>query len=242
MSRQVDTFQLTNAEYFPIVADYIIKEAKYSISNFGLFKLLLSGGNTPIGIFKELVNKQDKMDWSKVELYWVDERCVPINSVDSNYGNCKKYLINHLVDKPKSYPMYKEKSIRESIKEYQRLLKKKITSSSCNFFDLALLGVGTDGHVASIFPNTKGANEKNVWVMPSVAPTFPTERMSLTFPIINLTKKIVILAKGAEKKWVFDICIEGCDNKKIPAKNIRPIFGNITWFVSFEFESMWLKE
>jgi 6-phosphogluconolactonase len=233
LNSQIDSFYLTKAEYFSVVADYIIKEAKYSINNFGLFKLLLSGGNTPIGIFKELVNKQNKMDWGRVELYWVDERCVPISSLDSNYGNCKKYLINNLVDKPKSYPMYKSKPIGESINEYQRLLKKKITTSSCNFFDLALLGIGADGHVASIFPNTEGVNEKGVWVVPSVAPAPPAERMSLTFPIINSTKKNIILAKGAEKKWVFDAYISEKNDQIIPALQIRPVSGDLVWFVSF---------
>jgi 6-phosphogluconolactonase len=233
LSNKIDAFYLTNEEYFSVVADYIVKEAKYSINNFGLFKLLLSGGNTPIGIFKELVNKQDKMNWGKVELYWVDERCAPISSVDSNYGNCKRSLIDNLKVKPVSYPMYLDGKIQSAVDQYQKLLSDKFDNNPV--FDLALLGIGEDGHVASIFPDSNAINEEELFVVSSHSPVPPGKRITLTLGVISSSKKCIFLSKGMKKKWVYESCIKDLNRKKnVPVFYAQSELGENIWFLNHD--------
>lgn len=226
-------YSLQDNEFAKVVANYILDEANKSILASGVFTLVLSGGNTPILIFKELVKKQKEVDWRKIEIYWVDERCVPVNSVESNYGNCKKYLIDKIENEPKVYPMYFSGSPQNAAKKYQQLLEINFKNKKKPEFDLILLGVGSDGHVASIFPETDELNEVAKWVIETNSPFFPKDRISLTFPVINSTKKILIIAKGNEKKWVYDACAKTTVDLSVPACNINPDEGDIIWFVSF---------
>ena len=233
MKNQASTLYLAETDYFSVVADRVIEEAKYFIQNLGVFRLLLSGGNTPLGIFKELVNRQNKMDWGRVELYWVDERCVPISSVDSNYGNCKRSLIDNLKVKPVSYPMYLDGKIQSAVDQYQKLLSDKFDNNPV--FDLALLGMGEDGHVASIFPDSNAINEEELFVVPSHSPVPPGKRITLTLGVISSSKKCIFLSKGMKKKWVYESCIKDLNRKKnVPVFYAQSELGENIWFLNHD--------
>lgn len=211
------------------VGNYIIGKASDCIKQKGSFRLVLSGGRTPLNIFDHLVKKQHEFDWSKVELYWLDERCVPIESSDSNFGNCLRCLIDKLDDKPMYYPMYEAGSPEAAANAYERLLREKFDSNYPGF-DLVLLGVGPDGHVASIFPNSDYAGH-SCWVMSTESPNPPHQRVTLTLPVINQIDVKLFIVKGDDKKWVFDACVSNTF-KNIPACKIEDKSSN-TWFTCF---------
>jgi len=229
----VKLHSLEDSEFATVVSDFILDEATQRILEAGTFKFVLSGGNTPVQIFQQLVKKQSRVDWEKVEIYWLDERCVSVDSIDSNFGSCKRYLIDHLLTKPKTYPMYGTGSPQDAADKYQQLLKLKFKPDENPKFDLILFGIGGDGHVASLFPDTAELSETIRWVVATKSPFKPNERVSLTFPVMNSTRKSLIIAKGLEKKWVYDACIKSNSDLAIPACNINPESGDLVWFVSF---------
>lgn len=229
----INVYSVQSDEFADIVSDYILEEANKRILSADIFKFVLSGGNTPVSIFEKLVTKQSEVDWKKIQLFWLDERCVPIDSNDSNYGNCKRYLIDRLRVEPEAYPMYSSGSPLKNAEKYQHLLDQKFRHPDHTMFDLVLLGIGTDGHVASLFPGTKEMDETDRLVVPTQSPFKPSKRISLTFPAMNSTRKSLIIAKGSEKKWVLDACMEGKPDLSIPACNINPKNGDLIWYVSF---------
>lgn len=217
-------------KFAPDVADYIISQAADNIKHKGCFRLVLSGGRTPLSIFECLVDKQNLLDWSKVELYWLDERCVPIDSAESNFGNCFRVLIERLDKKPEYYPMYEAGSSEMAAMSYEKLLKKKFDSRELSF-DLVLIGVGADGHVASIFTEDDCACDSR-WVMSTESPNPPYQRVTLTLPVINQVNVKLFIVKGSDKKWVFDACTSGI-KKAIPACQVDVTYGKTLWFTCF---------
>lgn len=212
------------------VGDYIISQAVDCLKKKSCFKLVLSGGRTPLSIFEYLVEKQDQLDWSKVELYWLDERCVSIDSPDSNFGNCLRTLIERLEVKPKYYPMYEAESPEAAANTYERLLRERFRPDQPDF-DLVLIGVGPDGHIASIFPENDYACD-SCWVMSTESPNPPHQRVTLTIPVINQINVKLFIVKGDDKKWVFDACMSN-SLENIPACQIDGRLNETVWFTCF---------
>lgn len=227
------TFVSNEAEFGKDVAKYILAEAKKHILEKNIFRLVLSGGRTPIEIFKNLVDIQCEVDWGKIELFWVDERCVQIESEDSNYGNCERVLIDNLKVKPVVFPMYFSGDARCSAIKYQETLQSHFKDPAVPVFDLMLLGVGEDGHVASIFPDSLLSAEEDNGVFVKNVESQALSRITLTFPVIHLAETRLFIAKGVEKKWVYEECVDSKNNKSdIPACLAQSVKGNNIWFVS----------
>ena len=179
------------------------------------FNLSISGGITPLPFFKKVgYNFRQKRNWKlaghHVNIFWVDERPVPIDNADSNFGNVVSYFentslnlfhfngtANDLIKEAERY----ESLIRKTIKPIDEMTPKG--------FDLTLLGVGEDGHIASLFPDTLGISETDKWVISNDVPKLNQIRLTMTFPLLLLSEHIWILYSGKRKKELLQQVLEG---------------------------------
>ena len=184
-------FDLFSAEFLYNVLKKLSKNKK-NIS------IALSGGSTPLPILGLL--KDYKLNWEYFNFFMVDERSVPTSNPSSNFGNIEKVFFKNI--NSTSYSMKNENySIEDCANNYEKLICSKIPlgKNGMPVFDLILLGIGDDGHTASLFPDTKGLNESKKVVIKNSVPQLNTERITLTYPVILNASKIIILAKGAAK-------------------------------------------
>ena len=165
--------------------------------------IALSGGSTPLPILGLL--KEYKLFWENFNFYMVDERNVPISNSSSNFGNIEKVFLRHI--NSFCHSMINENcSIENCATNYEKLLLSKIPLGKNNVpvFDLILLGIGDDGHTASLFPDTEGLNENKKLVIRNYVPQLKTDRITFTYPLILNASKIIILAKGAAKDIILN--------------------------------------
>jgi 6-phosphogluconolactonase len=187
-------FDLFSAEFLYNVLKKLSKNKK-NIS------IALSGGSTPLPILGLL--KDYKLNWEYFNFFMVDERSVPTSNPSSNFGNIEKVFFKNI--NSKSYSMKSEScSIEDCANNYENLICSKILlrKNGMPVFDLILLGIGDDGHTASLFPETKGLYESEKGVIKNNVPQLNTERITLTYPVILNASKIIILAKGSIKNEI----------------------------------------
>jgi 6-phosphogluconolactonase len=190
--------KLKEKEFDSFSAEFLYNTLKTLSENKKNISIALSGGSTPLPILSIL--KEYKLNWKYFNFFMVDERNVSISSSSSNYGNIEKVFLRDV--NSSSHSMINDNdSIEECAINYEKLLCSKIPLGENNLpiFDLILLGIGDDGHTASLFPDTKGLNESKKVVIKNSVPQLNTERITLTYPVILNASKIIILAKGAAK-------------------------------------------
>jgi 6-phosphogluconolactonase len=179
--------------------DQFINLGCIAIANHGFFTVALSGGSTPKAIFKKLSEKENaiKLDYSKVLLFWSDERAVPPDDPENNYKMAMDAGFKTL-DLPTDhiFPMDGTGDLAFNAKAYQALIEYAIPSKK---FDLVMLGMGDDGHTASLFPGTKALDEQDNLVAANEVPQKNSLRLTLTYPCINQAKNIVIYVLGKAK-------------------------------------------
>ncbi|WP_213357690.1 6-phosphogluconolactonase [Chlamydiifrater phoenicopteri] len=178
--------------------------ANKSIESKGSFFVALSGGSTPLAIFSELVKKKSLIaDISKIFFFWGDERCVPPETAESNYGNAMAILRE--LGAPEDHFFRMKVENPEGDVDYEKLLTERVPESS---FDFIMLGVGDDGHTASLFPKTKALDVKDRLVVFNDVPQHQSKRMTLTFPCLQRGKHNVFYVKGDAKKAVVKSILE----------------------------------
>lgn len=185
-------------EFDSFSAKFLYKALKTLTENKKNISIALSGGSTPLPVLNIL--KEYKLNWKYFNFFMVDERNVPVLSSSSNYGNIEKVFFRYV--KSASHSMKSDNfSIEKCAINYEKLLYSKIPLGRNRFpiFDLIILGIGDDGHTASLFPETKGLNENEKLVIKNIVPQLNTERITLTYPVILNASKIIILAKGSNK-------------------------------------------
>lgn len=212
-------------------ADLIVKLASDSIRNTGRFTIALSGGNTPGKLYALLATPtyKEKIDWKKTFIFWGDERCVPADSKDNNSHNAKVAFLDHVpLPKENIFPVDTTLSPVDAAKNYQQTLKDFFRNDHPKF-DLILLGMGDNGHTASLFPHTPILHEKKALVKEVHVPELNADRISFTVPLINDANHILFLVAGKEKQSMLDIVLEGAyEPEKFPAQLIK----EAEWFVS----------
>ena len=166
------------------------------LENQKVVRIALSGGKNPIPVYKRLAESQ-KIPWSRVALFLADERYVPLNSEDSNF----RMINENLADKVKNLRRFYHYNTRDSISTITDQYQKTLEQFESPLFDLVILGLGADGHTASLFPNSPALNEKSRLVVHTQSAD-GMDRMSLTFPAILDSKKIIFLIQGKNKKVV----------------------------------------
>lgn len=212
-------------------AHLILAIGNQCISAAQSFSLFLSGGNTPKAIFEALASPpcRDQLNWSKVEIFFGDERCVPPDHPDSNYNMASAALLSKVpIPAEQIHRMRGELDPHAAAIEYGRLLKTKFPDSGP---DLNLLGMGDDGHTASLFPGTDALNETQHRCVANFVPKLNTWRITLTYPFLNTAKNTVILLAGPAKAARLAEVLQGpSDPNRLPIQGIHPT-GSLTWLI-----------
>jgi len=241
---------VSKKDFDKAAAEFILNSAENAVKLNGVFSIALSGGTTPLGVYKFLVeepfNRQSPFIkggyrgiflWNATHIFWGDERCVSYDDGRSNFKSAYDNFISKTDIPGKNihripYITNPEKAASE----YENILKNffKIKNNSLPEFDLILLGMGTDGHTASLFPNSKSLEEKERLVVntdiPEIEPR--VKRVTLTIPVINNAKSVLFLVSGKEKKKIVDEIVNNNAEarKKYPAAMVKP-HGKISWII-----------
>ena len=226
-------------ELFVKFADYVAKLIENSEEE--QFHIALSGGSTPKRYFETMVsNYKEKIDWNKVHLWWGDERCVPPDDSESNYGMTKEYLIDHInIPEANVHRIMGENDQADESVRYAKLIDEFVAlKNNMPAFDLMLLGMGEDGHTASIFPDQVELFDVDELCAPAVNPYSKQKRVSMTGKLINNSKEIVILLSGEGKSKIVNDILNNDADKKYPVSHIEPKFGNYTWFLDKDAASL----
>lgn len=196
--------------------------------------IALSGGSTPRRLYETLATAphRERVRWERLEIFFSDERPVPPEHPDSNFGMARRALLAHVP--VRAHPMPAEAGDAHG---YARLVAERVRDREHGIpgFDLILLGVGTDGHTASLFPGTAALAERRRWVVMNDVPQLQTRRMTFTYPLINAARRAWILAAGAEKAAIVEQCLRslpaGGDPARWPVTGVRPTRGALVWWL-----------
>ena len=198
--------------------------------------IALSGGSTPKSLFNYWAkNHAEDIDWSKIKFFWSDERCVWPDDDDSNYKMVKESLFNHVpVSDDNIFRIRGENDPYKEARSYGELLVTELESiNGVPQFDIVMLGMGEDGHTASIFPHEMNLWDSSNFCVVATHPKTRQMRVSLSGRTINTAKNVVFLVTGAPKAKIVKAVIE--DNEeaqsKYPAAKVKPTSGNLTWFL-----------
>ncbi len=234
--------QLADAlDLFHAAAEEVCRIGQYSLDTTGRFSLVLSGGSTPRGLYALLAEHpyRSQVDWKKTEFFWGDERAVPPNHPDSNFRMAKEAMLDKLdVPAGRIHRIEAERAdIDGAARDYELKIEDVLgrvpgVGRRPPHFNLFLLGMGDDGHTASLFPNTAALLEKQRWVVAQDVPRPPSPRITMTPPLINAAHYIMFLVSGSSKADVLAEVLQGPrDPLRYPAQLIRPLTGEVTWFV-----------
>jgi 6-phosphogluconolactonase len=196
------------------------------------FNIALAGGNTPRTIYEQWATVQNDKLWDKVHFFWGDERCVPPDHNDSNYRMANDAMLSKIsIKETQVHRIRCEDNAEAEIQRYADEIRKYLpTKSKLPEFDWILLGVGTDGHTASLFPDSGALKEQSSIYVIAEHPQTGQERISLSLPVINNAKKITFLVTGEKKAQIIrDILknkLSGC-----PAARVKPLSGMLQWYL-----------
>ncbi len=223
-------------------AEIFSKAAKESVGLRGRFAVAISGGSTPRDMHGILAKEPCLSDipWEKTHIFWVDERCVPKNHPDSNFGAAKKDFLDRVpIPKGHIHPLQGGLSPEEGALWYQQKLIKFFQRKKDEFwlFDLIFLGIGADGHTASLFPGQSALNEMKRGVVAVKGGNPNVKRLTLTFPVINRGKQIVFMISGKKKASVVKTALKGIQSG-LPAQLVQPLKGTLIWLLDREAASL----
>ncbi len=205
-------------ETVAFAAGHWIHTAQRSIQQRGRFAVALSGGSTPKAIFEFLSKDPSVLDWSKVWLFWSDERSAPPNHPDSNFHMAMQSGIEKLPIPPgQIFRMKAETDIEKNALEYDEKIRHHLGK---HLFDLVMLGVGEDGHTASLFPHTKALSITDRLAAANFVPEKKTWRMTLTFPCINQSFQIAVYALGHSKQTIVPKVLDAAIESPYPSSRI----------------------
>ena len=199
----------------------------------GQARVAISGGSTPKAVFELLAREYvDKVAWGNVQLFWVDERCVPPTDAESNFGMTKAAMLDKVpLPAANVHRMEGELEPEEAAARYEAEIRNtlRLEGAETPTFDLILLGLGPDGHTASLFPHTEGLHELARICLANHVPQKDTWRLTLTWPVITQGREVVFLVEGEEKAGVLNTVFTGAyDPEQYPAQLIRPANGRLT--------------
>lgn len=216
-------------------ASFLISRAQAAQAGGGAFSLALSGGSTPEATYRAVAKQVAgvDLDWSRVKIYWGDERCVPPDDPESNFRMARLALLDHLpVPEDHVFRMACEGDPQQGARDYETTLRKQFGEGSLPRFDLILLGLGPDGHTASLFPGSKALSSGGRWVLANYVEKMGAWRMTLSMEVINAAAAVAFLVQGEEKAGVLHRVMVGVqDGGALPAAHIRPVDGELHWFV-----------
>jgi 6-phosphogluconolactonase len=223
------------------LADWIMALIKKTLEAKDRFTIALSGGETPKKLYQTLATDayREKINWSRLHIFWGDERFVPFNDDSNNAKMAFDNLLNKInIPSEQIHTIWTDVTPEESAKQYENLLHKYFDEKQTTF-DLVLLGMGDDGHTLSLFPGNEVLNDTTSWVS-TVASKEKGERITLMPSVVNQSSAIAFLVTGEKKAKILQEVLESQENN-YPAQLIQPSNGELYWFVD-EDEANYLKK
>lgn len=216
-------------------ADFVTTLAAERVRQGKPFRIALAGGSTPRRMYEILASPTyaNRLAWARWEVFWGDERTVAPDHPDSNYWMARAALLSHVsIPSDQVYRMRGELAPQEATEEYTQRLR-EVFKEPVPVFDLILLGMGADGHTASLFPGTAAVENQEDLVVANWAPVVDAYRLTLTFPVINAARNVLFLVIGEDKAQAMKAVLEPGDEKTdlLPAGLVRPERGNLVWYV-----------
>jgi 6-phosphogluconolactonase len=215
---------------------YFVDQAERAVAAHGRARIAISGGSTPKAVFALLADPAQpwraRMPWSKVDLWWVDERCVPPSDPDSNYRMTREAMLDHVPLKPEQiHRIEGELEPEAAAARYESELRNgfRLEGAELPRFDLVALGMGPDGHTASLFPHTQALFELGRLAVANHVEAKDSWRVTLTWPVINRAAAVFFLIGGADKAQILKEVFTGArDPERLPSQLIRPAGGILT--------------
>lgn len=221
-------------------AEKVVRLGTEAIEENEMFTVALSGGSTPRSLYPLLAAGKfaRSIDWSRVHLFWGDERCVPPDDPRSNYRMVRESLLDGVSIPPANvHRIHGDEDPKVAATRYEQELRTFFGSTGADGpprvgFDLVLLGMGEDGHTASLFPGLPAVTEQVRWVMAQFVEVVSMWRITLTPVVINAAKHVIFLVSGAEKAERLREVLEGSAQPEVlPAQMIKPVHGQLLWLV-----------
>lgn len=220
------------------VAEFIVNTwieiSRQSVAEKGWFAVALSGGRTPSDFYQRLAACQHPLLWDQTHIFFADERFVPPDDKASNYRMINNHLLSRIaMPKKNIHPVLTEGvSLEESAKKYEADMRTffKIEDNDTPVFDLIILGIGEDGHTASLFPNTAALQETKRIAIPVIVDASPSERITLSLGVINNAQNICFLVTGTSKAAAIKAILED-KASALPAALVKPVQGTVLFLI-----------
>ena len=233
------TYQVwpTAAEMAKASAEKFAETVEAAVAKRGVARLAISGGSTPQATFKLLAAEPfvSRIPWDKLQLFWVDERCVGPDSPESNYGVARDLLLSKVpIPAENVFRMEGELDPEVAASRYESTLRNvmKLEGAETPAFDMVTLGMGPDGHTASLFPHTEALHEMGRLVVANHVLQKETWRITLTLPVIDRGREVVFEVESAEKTDILAEVLTGpSDPERLPSQLIRPVSGNLLFLL-----------
>jgi|ERR1700680_2322269 len=230
---EIRIFKTSNELFVGAVADFA-KLAADAVQKRGRFCAALSGGSTPKGMYSLLAASSTPIPWERVYFFWGDERYVPPTDPESNYRMAYEAMLSRVPVPPQNIFRIpsEEKDPELAAQQYEQTLIKFFGLNSGEFprFDLVLLGLGPDGHAASLFPDSTALKEASRLVVANWVEKFKTHRITMTLPVLNNAAVVEFLVSGKEKAGIVHQVLDD-DGNQYPSQMIRPRNGRLVWLL-----------
>lgn len=215
-------------------AHQFMQAAREAVNERGRFVAALSGGSTPKGLFQQLTEEPYRtlIPWAKAYFFWVDERHVPLTDETSNYRMTQEFLLSKVpIPKANVFAMTDgSQPVERAASAYEIKMKKFFGEVTLPRFDLSLMGMGDDGHTASLFPGMPQVNELDKWVVGYFVDAARKERVSLTFPVLNASRNLLVLVEGSKKaERLKDVLGGPSEPPRLPIQYLRPTDGKLVF-------------
>jgi 6-phosphogluconolactonase len=227
----------TPQELFAAAAEEVVRAANDAVAERGRFTIALSGGSTPKNLFNLLAtNARTVLPWDRMFFFFGDERHVPPTDPESNYRMADESLLSKVPVPPGNVFRIAAENpdAAAAAAAYEKTLEKFFALQPGQFpvFDLILLGMGPDGHTASLFPGTAGLQEKSRLVIANWVEKFKTSRITLTLPVLNAARCVTFLVSGTDKAPALHAVLDSdAPGEQYPSKLVRPTDGKLIWLV-----------
>ena len=225
----------TAADLFHAAAEEFTRVGRQAIAAQGRFAVALSGGSTPKALYSLLASSYPDFPWARTYLFFGDERHVPPTDPESNYRMVSESLLTKIAIPAQNVFRVKAENpdATASAANYETQIRKFFALTPAEFprFDLILLGLGPDGHTASLFPDSPGLKENSKLVIANWVEKFKTHRISFTFPVLNNAAEVIFLASGPDKAAMVHEVLEGKPTPPLPSQQVQPANGRLLWML-----------
>jgi 6-phosphogluconolactonase len=230
----------TAADLFHAAAEEFVRAARTAIGAQGRFTVALSGGSTPKALYSLLATNYAGFAWNRIFLFFGDERHVPPTDPESNYRMVNESLLTKIAipaenvfrvpaDNPDAAAAAAE--YETQLRRFFEIKSGELKPGEFPRFDLILLGLGPDGHTASLFPDSAALNEESRLVVANWVAKFNAHRITFTFPVLNRAAEVMFLASGADKADMVRQVLEGKNTPPLPSQRVQPSDGKLLWML-----------